>query len=382
MPVWHEALKKIRRETGLAVVGITQEQHPERCSLFRQWQELDWPILWDPFNLTGAEMVPNFTAVDEHGVVRLRRARLESFRQDFLDRTFPASGPPADRLEGVPGLGAIRAFLAASPAERDVSALVAALEDLARKNPKDAALSFRLGVALRLRHDSPARRPDDFGRAVAVWSHALALRPGQYIWRRRIQQYGPRMDKPYPFYDWIGRAQAELRARGEEPVAQLVPLAAAERAEPSRGPAATGKPPVEPDPRGGVPADPGFVRLETVAVPGTGDRPVWRLYLSLAPAPDKGVSWDNGAGPLQVWLDAGSLPAGALLDRQLLEAPLPDREHSSEERVLEAEIALPAPGAGAAELRGYAVFGICEEQTGACRWLRRDFRLPLVWDGA
>ena len=57
MPVWHEATRALRESGDLTVIGITQEQHPERCGLFAQWKGIDWPILWDPFNLTEARAV-------------------------------------------------------------------------------------------------------------------------------------------------------------------------------------------------------------------------------------------------------------------------------------------------------------------------------------
>ena len=66
----------------LQVVGIVQEQHPARALLFQQWKGLDFPILWDPFGVCGVEAVPDLTAVDEHGVVRIDSAvsqRLQIF---------------------------------------------------------------------------------------------------------------------------------------------------------------------------------------------------------------------------------------------------------------------------------------------------------------
>ena len=62
MPVWHEKTRSLVKAGKLALLGVIQEQHPDRCRLFAQWQEFDWPILWDPFNLTGAAVVPILTA--------------------------------------------------------------------------------------------------------------------------------------------------------------------------------------------------------------------------------------------------------------------------------------------------------------------------------
>ena len=57
-PVWHELTAPLRASGELVLVGITEEQHPDRCALFAQWQGFDWPILWDPFNLTRSAAVP------------------------------------------------------------------------------------------------------------------------------------------------------------------------------------------------------------------------------------------------------------------------------------------------------------------------------------
>ena len=71
-----------------------------------------------------------------------------------------------------------------------------------------------------MRYDSAHRREGDFQRAVEAWSRALEIDPNNYIFRRRIQQYGPRLSKPYPFYDWVSRARDEITARGETPYAR------------------------------------------------------------------------------------------------------------------------------------------------------------------
>ena len=103
------------RDSGeLVVVGITEEQHPDRCRLFAQWKGFDWPILWDPFNLTGSSSVPLVLLVDEHGVVRADRMHPERFEVDYLQQDFPAPSaepplaPPAVRraLLDEPGRGA------------------------------------------------------------------------------------------------------------------------------------------------------------------------------------------------------------------------------------------------------------------------------------
>ncbi len=75
------------RQGKLAVVGITQEQHPERCRRFLQWQQIDWPILHDPINVTQVKGVPIEIAIDEYGVVRSLSPRREDFEESLFRRT-------------------------------------------------------------------------------------------------------------------------------------------------------------------------------------------------------------------------------------------------------------------------------------------------------
>ena len=71
MPVWHEATKQLVEDGKLVVLGVVQEQHPDRCRLFAQWKGIDWPILHDVLNLVGPDAVPIYIAIDEHGPVIL-----------------------------------------------------------------------------------------------------------------------------------------------------------------------------------------------------------------------------------------------------------------------------------------------------------------------
>ena len=130
---------------------------------------------------------------------------------------------------------------------------------------------FRLGVAFRKRYDSDYREASDFQRAVQHWKIALDLDPNQYIWRRRIQQYGPRLDKPYPFYDWVPQARAAISTRGETPLELAVEPRGAEFAKPLEH-FETGVDPVEePDPGGRIQRDEGqFVHAEATVVPPRG----------------------------------------------------------------------------------------------------------------
>ena len=104
-----------------------------------------------------------------------------------------------------------------------------------RADPQDRRALFRLGVALRQRYESAARQRNDFQAAVENWGRALELDPNQYIWRRRIQQYGPRLDKPYPFYDWVPEAERAIRELGQTPIELPVRPDGAEIAKPMKG---------------------------------------------------------------------------------------------------------------------------------------------------
>ena len=80
--MWHEATKALQESGQIQVVGIIQEQHPDRCALFMQWKEMDWPIMVDSLDLLGVSAVPITVLIDEAGVVYKVRARtrdLEAF---------------------------------------------------------------------------------------------------------------------------------------------------------------------------------------------------------------------------------------------------------------------------------------------------------------
>ena len=69
MPGWHEATKQLQESGAVQMVGIIQEQHPDRCRLFMQWKEMDWPIMVDALNLLEVKAVPLTFLIDEHGMI-------------------------------------------------------------------------------------------------------------------------------------------------------------------------------------------------------------------------------------------------------------------------------------------------------------------------
>jgi hypothetical protein len=384
VPVWHRATKKWRESGRLAVVGITQEQHPERCRLFKQWQGFEWPILWDPFNTTGAKVVPNFTLVDEHGIVRAKRVKdLASFEKDFLERTFeadvkvPKAAPVEPRLAKLSGpVGApleppVRGALSAILWNGISAKPLAVLEQAAARSEAPSATQFALGVAYRMRWDSDARKPQDFQRALDAWGAALAQTPDQYIWRRRIQQYGPWLDKPYPFYDWVSGAMDAIRARGEEPAQLRSPLSGAELSRPSRLPDDL----KEPDPDGKLPrAESGWFDVDSaVALDTKRKNPVARVHLVFRPGADSDAHWNNEAEPMMLWFSQDGVETSARWVR-IDNAP---QAVSSERRAVDLEVRFPDGATGKKTVRGYAVFNACSSAEGKCVFVRRDFEVPV-----
>jgi hypothetical protein len=396
VPVWHAATRKWAKDGRLVVLGVTQEQHPERCRLFAQWKGFDWPILHDPINVLESSAVPLVVAIDEHGIVRSVRPRPDTFEKEFLDRSF-ADDPSAKPEPARYGSTHPPAFdkLAAAAKDADTAAewralgdalvlwggdkklddAIAAYSAAVKRDPKGGAAHFRLGVALRKRWEAAAGKPDDFRRAVEEWGTALDLDLNQYIWRRRIQQYGSRLDKPYPFYDWVGEAESAIRARGETPVALPVRPDGAEIAKPSKTFDAARASPRNPGPQGKVARDKGSVGCEAVAVPAAvtpGESA--RVHLTFRLAPKATDHWNNESYPLRVWVDA---PEGVAVSARLVEAERPKSATSAEARTVGFEVQLPKDAKGVVRVPVFALYHLCDDDGGQCRFLRLDATVEL-----
>jgi tetratricopeptide (TPR) repeat protein len=394
VPGWHDAVQDLYESGELQVVGIIQEQHPDRCRLFMQWKQMGWPILVDSLNLLKMEAVPRTVALDEHGIVRAIRLRLdetEEFRNGFMQTEFEAP-PEAASFQPVPtdwpapetpapdaGADAWRRVGDLIVLSNDLSQIDRAVDAFRRVTelePSDGWAKFRLGVALRKRHDSEQRRAGDFQAAVDAWKAALDLDPNQYIWRRRIQQYGPRLDKPYPFYDWVPQARQEIAARGEVPPPLIVEPGGAEFAQPQTEiQAATEH--QQPDASGRVYRDDGeLIALETVLAPSS-IRPgeATRLHVELRPRPEVKAHWNNEVEGVEVWLNVAD---GCELETQYQQLPLPEEIVSLETRKAEYEIRCgEEAAAGARELSGHALYYVCEDVGGTCLYRRQDFTAKL-----
>jgi tetratricopeptide (TPR) repeat protein len=371
------------------MLGLIQEQHPDRCRLFMQWRDMRWPVMVDSLDLVRIGVVPLTLAIDEHGIIRhvgLRPDQAEQIDALFLSREYPAAEEGTRATAAMPTAPGPSSPGASWRAWGDrlfvggTSGLDGALDawgEAVARDPDDGWSHFRLGVGHRARYDGAARRSDDFRLASEHWSRALEIDPNNYIWRRRIQQYGPRLAKPYPFYDWVPRARAEIEARGEQPVALTVEPSGAEYALPDRGFASTAPGEErEPDRAGRIQRDEApLILAEWAAVPAIVEAGQnLRLHLSLRPNAARRAHWNNEVDELVAWLDP---PRGWRVQRRLLRHPLPAEALSTEVRVLEVELSPDpsVPSAGQPEMPLYALYYVCEDVTGTCLYRRQDLRV-------
>jgi hypothetical protein len=377
----------------MVVLGVTQEQHADRCQLFAQWQRFDWPILHDPINLLEAPAVPIIVAIDEHGIVRAVRPRPETFAAEFVDKTFADDAPPdAPRSAGPPDPTALRLQAEANPdagawravgdaltiwgGEERTHQAIDAYDRALKLDPADKNSWFRLGVAHRMRHESVGRRPGDFQAAINAWGRALDLDPNQYIWRRRIEQYGPRLTKPYAFYDWVLQAKAEISRRGDTPVALTVEPYGSELAGRVRDVVAEASAPAEPDPKGQIHRDDErLIEAEVVVVPAR-IRPdqAARVHVTFRPGVAHKSHWNNESTPLRVWVVGAE---GWTVASRLLEAPQGDQPESDEIRRIDFEVKAPSTAQGRVRLAAYSLYNTCEQAGGRCLFLRQDLSVEL-----
>jgi len=386
------------RENKLVVLGIAQEQHPDRCRLFAQWKKLNWPILHDPINVMQVRGVPIEVAIDEHGIVRSLRPDLKTFEEEFLDKTFVPKGeelPSNSEKATRPDLAALRRraeqnrssdawrqfgdalVLWGGPA--GVNDAINAYTQVINIKPKDGDTHFRLGVCYRIRYESRQRIPADFQKAVDHWTSARQIEPNQYIWRRRIEQYGPRATKPYPFYDWVQAAASDIRARGDEPVELRVLPTSSEIADPGSSPDNEQLDVKPPDPQGRILRDEQrLISAEvTVIPPRVKPGGTVRVHVTLRPDNKRKAHWNYEAEPLKLWIDT---PPGWKAQPQLLTAPQGDKPETSEPRHIEFELHAANDASGTSKLSAYALYYVCEGAGGTCSFLRQDIPVTVTVD--
>ncbi len=376
------------------MVGIIEEQHPDRARLFMQWKQMDWPILVDSLNLFQMTAVPVTVLIDERGIVRKigpNEADVEDFvKEELSDSGAVAAIVPSD-LEQLRiaaesgGVDEVRRFASALVLwgrDADLGRGIEAFQKAIALSPEDGEAHFRLGVAYRKRYDSAHRVDGDFASAVRHWGRALAIDPNQYIWRRRIQQYGPRLDKPYSFYDWVNSARREVRERGEMPSVLLVEPGGAEFATPSREFASVSRTAVDPDPEGRIQRDvEGFVTVETTVVPSEArpGQPV-RIHVVFRPNAAIKAHWNNEAGDLALWVDS---PEGWSVDSPLHTVPNPPTAVDRMPRRIEFELKCPPDAAaGGVTIRCHALYYACEDATGVCVYRRLEIPVQVIVSSA
>ena len=354
---------------------------------------MDWPILVDSLNLLEVAAVPYTLLIDEKGVVHSVNPSTEEF-EAFLNLD-PQGGAPREAPEKLPKIDADWAELKINAERLNTSDAwadyarelflwggdervfesVRAFELASSKAADDGWLHFRLGVAYRRYFDLTQSNMEYFKKAIEQWQAALELDPNQYIWRRRIQQYGPRLDKPYSFYDWVNQAREQITMRGDKPHPLRVEPGGAEFAYPSKREVALTAKNVEPDSKGRVfrDAQPA-INVDLTLVSSTyNDKKAVRVHLHFQPNLAHAFHWNNEAEPLTIWIQSAP---GWDMESQLLSFPNPQVVTDSAPRSLEFELIQTGTDA-AKEMTGYALYNICEDVNGTCLYRRQDFKIRL-----
>jgi hypothetical protein len=378
------------------MVGIIQEQHPDRCRLFMQWKEMNWPVMVDALDMLEVSVVPITLLIDEHGMVQRIapfRVPAEKVLEGFLDGDVEPRDGRAMSGSRSPNLEALTRAAARGTSEawRELAAAltqfggherlpeaVDAWERARKLEPEHGYTEFRLGVARRMLYDSPAGQPDDFARAVQAWGRAMKIDPNQYIWRRRVQQYGPRLNKPYPFYDWVGQARGEIEQRGEKPHALRVEPSGAELTRPARSFDASTDAQQPPDPEGRIHRDEGkLIAVHAMTAPSV-IRPgeSTRVHLEFRTNTKIEAHWNNEAKGMVVWVEP---PKGWSVDRRRIDVANPPQPLSDEVRRVEFEVQAPAGCSADAELPAYALYYVCQAD-GPCLFRRQDIAVPVRFE--
>jgi len=400
LPVWQEAVKEYVDSGELVAIGVVQEQHPDRTRLYRQWRQLKWPIFVDSLNTIGhINVVPVPVALDEAGLVvdaDFRPAELDEFMKHAnnetpFPKTFNIASPPSMELimASLANDPSFDIFLAMGTAYfhsgdvRDLDTAVFALQEAASMEPDNDDVQFRLGTTLRRRSETRFRKPGDQQAAVDHWTKALDADPNHYIRRRRLQQYGPRLDKPYNFYFWVEEARKDIRARGEEPVELTAEPMGSEIAAPQKAGQPTEISKRErPDKDNQIVRDEkNLVIIEGLVTPSrvqAGKRVRGRMTFRLNEKTEPW--WNNEADDLTMWLD---LPEGLTLVEGSLDFPNPETPETQELRQVEFEIGIgDSLPAGTHQIPGFALYYVCEDEGGVCRFLRQDFSLTVTVDAS
>ncbi len=362
------------------MIGIIQEQHPDRARLFMQWKQMGWPIMVDGLNLLGVNVIPITLFIDENSIIRAVNPKHSDVAglELFLTKEYKTSNSNTRTVQNDPSQKekqANRLLLWGDTA--DLNEAIEIYEGLLESELENGSGRFRLGVAYRMRYESAYRQASDFEMAIDNWELALDINPNQYIWRRRIQQYGPRLDKPYPFYDWISEARQQISERGESPVEMTVELSGAEIANPSGSFLKDGSPKAEPDPDGRIVRDQGqYINMDHVIVKSTkAEDLAARIHVRFVPNQFNKTHWNNEVGQLELWV---SVPSGWETSSRFFTVANPKKAVSIENRKLEFEIqGKELPESGKLNIPAYALYYVCEDVDGTCLYRRQDILIEV-----
>ncbi|MEO1289922.1 MAG: hypothetical protein AAFV93_19370, partial [Chloroflexota bacterium] len=382
MPGWYNATQDPVQQNQLTHVGLVIEQHPERTQLFMQWKQMNWSFMVDPFNLLNMRFVPCTIAIDEHGIIQAVQPRLdraEEFIELFVNQTFdaPQNPPPAQKFI----TQAEKPTIQSAQVLSDYAVALALWDDETRLDEaitvsqqalaiqEDDRTHFNLGVIYRMRYDSVYRQDDDFSNAIHHWTQALNYDPNNYIWRRRIQQYGPRLDKPYPFYDWIPTAREAIIARGETPHSLSIEPRGAEFAEPIQifDSQSTQNNP-DPDNRIYQDTEP-LIDADIVVVPPqivAGESV--RVHITLRPNDE--AHWNNEVDDTVLWVNQTE---GWQAD-QAHHHTVPNGAGATSDETRQFELELRSSSelvTGQHSITAYSLYYICEDVNGICLYRRQ-----------
>lgn len=380
------------------MLGIIQEQHPDRAKLYRQWKQLDWPVLVDSLNRYDVSAVPLAVAINEEGIVENVQSNPESYIHQFMKqhKMFnPAKVlPPTAFRHNVDWLTAHAQNVGTADAWRQVGdayfdlggnvgmdRAVDAYEQASMIDTRDGRSHFRLGVALKRRSETPFAQAGDAQAAVDHWGRALDDNPNQYIWRRRIQQYGPRLSKPYNFYNWVTQARQQIASRGEEPIHLQTEPTGSEIEQPVKLAANVGKS-AHPnrDEKGRISRDlHKMVQIESMVTPARVQPGQWLRVQSNFKVNQKSMPyWNNEAQGLYVWAD---VPQGFEMGDGTMICTNPSRPETQEPRAVEFEIKVDKrTPTGSYKIPAYALYYVCQKKGGQCAYLRQDFTIHVTVD--
>jgi hypothetical protein len=382
-------------ESGqLVMLGVIQEQHADRCRLFKQWKRLDFPIVQDQLNTNGIAVVPVYVAIDEHGIVRATPRSSRNFAAEFIDVDFPPPQEPASVLDAKTAsveywigddsqqpsmsklLGLADALIQWEPNQEQVVKAIKTYAEVLKSDHSRRDIAFRMGAANRLLYELTAQNDRKlFATAVDHWETALRTNPNQYIYRRRIEQYGPRLNKPYSFYDWVTTARQEISARGDVPHLLSVEPNGAEFAESARS-MKVDRSGENPDPDNRILLDEGnSVEVHTNFVP-TQPKPGDVVAVHVGFSVSATAKWNHETAPLVFWIDQ---PKGDVkLSSQLISDPTPHTQPESQGPVsISFEVLIPKNHTGPVRLEGFGLFNICESQQGECIFRRKNVVIEI-----